>query len=512
MKKSIETLLILPDGNLNKNSSRILKNPKNSEVLSFIDKTEDAFVFKSRSLSEKLFRVLYDIQEPPKCKICQKNYLPFSVFKLGYVVQYCSPQCQMKDPICIEKRLITTKKLNKPNKNIGKTRTDKQKANIKNALAKVDKEKAKSKKQETCKIKYGAENVFQSAHFYIKKYEARLLKLRKKLKDFDFEIIDFFDNGRINLIKHNKCGESFKLPRLSPNSVPTCPLCYKNPKTRLQTELVEFIKSIFDDDIIIDSKKIISPYQLDIFIPSKNIAFEFNGLYWHSSKKAIDPNYHYNKSFLCNEQNIQLFHIFEDDWLLKNEICKNRIRHLLQKNEKIFARKCTVREIKTAKQFLEDNHIQGFTPAKVSLGLFYNEKLIATMTFGKPRYDKRFEWELLRYCSKETVVGGAGKLLKYFKKQFNPTSIITYRDKAWGFKSNFYNDIGFSFLRSSKIGYSYYKEGQFPRISRIAFQSKNFYKTNNTHYDAALSEEINAALVKAYRVYDCGNDVYGWKL
>jgi hypothetical protein len=509
MLEKLKQLIVLKNGNLNKNAAAILKNPKNVEIAEYVEIIEESFTFKSRSLSEKIFRILNNVIEPPKCKICQTGYLTFSVFKLGYVGTYCSVSCQMKDPECTKKRLLTIKEKNTPNKNLGSKRTLEQKQKMKEAANSRDKVEAEFKKRQTCMTKYGAPTIFQSKQFYTNRYQKRLNEIIEKLKIFNFEIIKTFENGRINLIKHKDCQTTFKISRLSANNIPTCPTCYSNPKTKLQNEICEWIKQ-FDDEIIIDSKQIIKPYQLDIFLPKKNIAFEFNGLYWHSTKKGIDPAYHFNKSFLCNENYIQLFHIFEDDWISKNEICKNRIKSLLDKSNRMFARNCTVKIIKTSKDFLEQHHIQGFIPAKINLGLFNNENLIAVMTFGKPRYDKSYEWELLRYCSNGNVIGGAGKLLAFFKKNLNPQSIITYRDKTWGFISSFYEKIGFTYLRTSKIGYSYYKEGQLLRISRIAFQEKNFNKNFDIQYNKNLSEEENAVAVKAYRVYDCGQDVYGW--
>lgn len=89
--------------------------------------------------------------------------------------------------------------------------------------------------------------------------------------------------------------------------------------------------------------------------------------------------------------------------------------------EKIFARKCRAEKINggsIVKDFLNSNHLQGWCVSKIDYGLFYNDELVALMTFGKPRYNKKIDWELLRYCSKidTQVIGGAGKLLKAFEK------------------------------------------------------------------------------------------------
>ena len=89
-------------------------------------------------------------------------------------------------------------------------------------------------------------------------------------------------------------------------------------------------------------------------------------------------------------------------------------------DEVVFARKCVIKEVDsfTTKDFLNDNHLQGWCQSKVSLGLFYNDVLVSLMTFGKPRFSKDYQWELLRFCNKlgYHVPGGASRLLKQFER------------------------------------------------------------------------------------------------
>ena len=55
----------------------------------------------------------------------------------------------------------------------------------------------------------------------------------------------------------------------------------------------------------------------------------------------------------------------------------------------------------------EDNAI-----ASVKLGLFYNDELVSVMTFRKPRFNKKFEYEIIRFCSSANIVG-ASKLFQF---------------------------------------------------------------------------------------------------
>ena len=129
-----------------------------------------------------------------------------------------------------------------------------------------------------------------------------------------------------------------------------------------EIELGDFIASIVgEENIIRNDRTVLNGNELDVYIPSKKLAFEFDGLYWHSEIKKPDKNYHLNKTELCEKQGIQLIHIFEDEWILKNDICRSRIKNLLGVSERIYARKCKIVELdkQASKTFFKENHIQG---------------------------------------------------------------------------------------------------------------------------------------------------------
>ncbi|MBR4316364.1 MAG: hypothetical protein IKP65_05310 [Alphaproteobacteria bacterium] len=72
---------------------------------------------------------------------------------------------------------------------------------------------------------------------------------------------------------------------------------------------MDFIKSIYPYDIIENDKTMIKPYELDIYIPEKQVAIEFDGIYWHNEENK-PKNYHLMKTELCEEKGIHLIHIF----------------------------------------------------------------------------------------------------------------------------------------------------------------------------------------------------------
>ena len=106
-----------------------------------------------------------------------------------------------------------------------------------------------------------------------------------------------------------------------------------NSISNKEKELLKYIESIYDDKIIENNTNIIANnnhryYELDIYLPKLHIAFEFNGIYWHSIKYK-DKYYHQRKTLLCYAQNIQLIHIWENDWDNNNELIKKQIYELI---------------------------------------------------------------------------------------------------------------------------------------------------------------------------------------
>jgi len=358
--------------------------------------------------------------------------------------------------------------------------------------------------------KYGVKNTFQSIELRKKGY----LKIRQKMLLAN-NIIDIIDDEYI--LKCDICDSVFKInkfnfyARKKYNTI-LCSLC--NPISPQisgnEIELRNFIKENYYKEIIINNKEIITPLELDIYIPELQIAFEFNGLYWHNELYK-DKNYHLNKTELCEAQGIQLIHIYEDDWLFKQDIIKSMILNKLNKTlNKIYARKTEIKEIddnKLVREFLDDNHIQGFVGSKVKIGLYYNEELVSLMTFGNRRIamgkktTNDNEYELLRFCNKlnTNIIGGASKLFKYFINNYKPVEITTYADRSIS-QGKLYETLGFRSQGKTQPNYYYI-------IDRYKFHRFNFrkdilvkqgYDSNKTEHEIMLERKI-------YRIYDSGN-------
>jgi hypothetical protein len=233
-------------------------------------------------------------------------------------------------------------------------------------------------------------------------------------------------------------------------------------------------------------------------------------LYWHS-EVYVDKNYHLNKTKLCEDKNIRLIHIFEDEWLFKQEIVKSRLKNILGLTEnKVYARKTIIKEVSTkeSNNFLNENHIQGPVNSKINLGLYHNNELVSVMCFNKPRVgigSKYDGYELSRFCNKlnTIVIGGADKLLKYFVNIHNPKQIISYADRRWS-QGDLYEKLGFEKTKINKANYSYIINKQ--RKHRFNYRKnvlkkQGFNTTNKTEHQIMLERKI-------YRIYDCGTITY----
>lgn len=311
----------------------------------------------------------------------------------------------------------------------------------------------------------------------------------------------------------NKCHKEIAYDYEQPMYYRRCFECYPTSgiTSMLETELNEYLDT-FDIHKDINDRTVLNGKELDIFIPSKKIAIEFNGVYWHSELNGKDSKYHLDKTNKCGQNGIQLIHVFDTEWMNKREIVKSIIASKLgYYSSKIYAKNCEIKYIdnSTKNKFLENNHLQGNDKSSIKLGLYFEGLLVSVMTFGKSRYNKKYQYELHRFCNKlhYQVVGGASKLLKFFIRNIDPSSIITYADKRYS-TGTFYEKIGFTKINESTPNYYYFK-GSSILMSRIQFQ-KHKLKDKLTNFNPDLTEWENMQLNGYNRIWDCGNYVFEW--
>ena len=277
------------------------------------------------------------------------------------------------------------------------------------------------------------------------------------------------------------------------------------------TSLELFIRNILDEYNIeyqTNVRDIINPQELDIYIPSRNLAIECNGCYWHSDINKPN-NYHTDKYQKCIDNNIQLLTFWEDQIISSPNIVKSIILSKLGiYNEKIYARKCIIKEVPndTTSEFLSVNHLQGNANSSIKLGLYYNNELVSIMCFGKNRISvndksKSNQYELYRFCNKlnTQVIGGASKLLSYFIQYYNPSKIISFASNDIS-DGKLYEILGFVKISDSS-SYWYIDPKTLKRYHRYKFRKSELIKLG---YDKNLTEKQIMDSLKYLRIFDCG--------
>ena len=388
---------------------------------------------------------------------------------------------------------------------------------IKSFRNNIDQYKESYKK--TSLERYGVEHPWMNSDVHFKTIEFFYKDYRKRIEEkisSDFKFIGFEKEKSTNLSFHcNCCNSDFKILtyqfyyRIN-GGVSICTNCFpiSENSSIVQIELYQYILENYKGEIITDYKKVISPYEIDVYLPELKIGFEFNGVWWHSDK--FKDNDHHNKKQKISEINgIKLYSIWEDDWNVKREICKSFIINKLGKTpNRLMARKCEVKEISynDSRNFLNNNHLQGDCKSSIRIGLFYSDILVSLMTFSRLRLplggtNKEGVYELTRFCNliNTSVVGGASKILKYFVDKYNPISIETYSDNLIS-SGDIYEKIGFKYSHTSKPGYWYLIDGV--REHRFNWRKSKLIKMG---YDKNKTEEEIMLELGYYRIYNAGN-------
>lgn len=464
---------LFKDGKFNDRGVRALSDDERNQILERGPST---------NIVEAIYWIKNNLTEyPKKCKVCNNKITKFISFSQAYAPDYCSSKCSNSAPEVVEKRRAVSR------------------------------------------VKYGTDFPLQSVEIkekIAKKQQDRNIQkspsIREEIEAQGF-VVKEWNPDKLNNPALLTCTAGHDFQRQVEGWYRwyiTCPKCSKT-RSRAEVEIEDYIVSLGVDVQQINKRKLIgNRTELDIFVPSHKLGIEYNGLYFHSTNKIGDSKAkfrHITKQDAAENSQIKLFQIWESEWRDKREIVKSRIAHALGKSSKIFARKCTAKSIdsRTAKDFLNTNHIQGECVASVNLGLFLDSSLVAVMTFGKPRFLKTVQWELLRYCTSQfiSVVGGAAKLLSYFKRQYLPESIISYADRRWS-QGDLYKKLGFTLTRVSPPGYYYF--GNTGLEHRLKFQKHKLEKLL-PQFDKNKTEEDNMFLNGYRKLWDCGNLVFTWR-
>jgi len=373
-------------------------------------------------------------------------------------------------------------------------------------------------------------------------------RLYSSLKAYNFTILSlkddykgerYYDSDSIlrdfkYSLRCDSCGFSFSQGIFR---IPTCPNCSDSSSTFISSgekRILSFIRGM-GIECSSNYKRFVSSgiAELDIYIPSKNIAIEYNGFLTHCSghnglvspfrkEEMILPksrSYHRDKTTLCLDGGISLYHIWQGDPL---HIIYSKLRVILGDNSnitRVFARKCSFRKISISESslFFNKYHLHGNASSSKDFifGLFLGDELISCISFR--RYSKS-SIEIARFATKldTIVVGGFSKLLNnvLLLLRGNFKSIITYAYSDWtpDYRNSVYYKYGFSYLELTSPSLFYWKKGSDTRVHRQKYQKHKLKKLFPESFNPNLTANQILSKESIYPIYDSGNHKFIYRI
>lgn len=294
-----------------------------------------------------------------------------------------------------------------------------------------------------------------------------------------------------------------------------CPMCSPG-QSQGEKELYDFVSSVFPGHVISGDRTLLNGKELDIYVPDKHIAIEYNGLYWHSSTDDTDhnKNRHYDKWKACQDKGVQLLTIWEDEWRDKRAIVKSMVKNKLgvSDSRSIFARNCNVVDLTVdqARDFCDKYHIQGFVPGRFYIGLKEKgtQELVSVSVLKLETLHGERVLYISRFCTSANVPGGAGKLLAAsisIGRKHHCISIVTIADHCVS-DGSLYRTLGFVNDGEIRHDYKYVVAGQ--RKHKFNYRKKRFASDDSLQFDKDMTETQLSQLNNIPRIYDCGKSRY----
>ena len=354
--------------------------------------------------------------------------------------------------------------------------------------------KVRTKVEQTCLTKYGAKSPFESDEVKSKIQDT----IRRKYGVKSIMHCDVIKNTLSESV-YNKYGVRWSC------MLPQCVSAKGCRISKINMQFGELLKSYNIEhtyEFPLENK------QYDFKVG--NTLIEIDPTYTHSGYSKsyygkVSSDYHVLKSNLAEKHGFRCIHVFDwDDW--------DKIINLLDTHTDIYARKCTVVHVDepTLHTFINTYHIQNTCKnQKIQIGLYYGSELVQVMTFGQPRYNRKYQWELLRLCTKSgyRVIGGASKLFKYFIRNYSPKSIISYCDLS-KFSGRVYEQIGMKLHHVSEPSKIWSKNSD--KITDNLLRQRGFDQLFKTNFGKGVSNEQLMLEHGWLPVYDCGQAVYEW--
>lgn len=484
----------------------------------FYQHLQENFQF-AQTFQERVYDFYNEISEAPKCVVCGKP-VKFHGYTKGYS-SHCGAKCKSKDENVSSK--IREGLVLRYGENFGKIMTDKCRSTCLEIYG-DEHFNNPEKRITTCRERYGCDSALESNNIQ-KKIRKRCEELygaeywlgsedRKKRNN---EIVKKSQNtcleiygtssatmsddvkSKISKTVHDKYGVDWACQRKE---------IHGDWGSGSKTNNA-FAKLLNSHNIDFEQEFVIGSYIYDFKVG--NTLIEINPSATHNvtwspyGAPKKDKTYHLNKTLNAEQEGYRVIHVW--DWDDKDLI----INQLLPKTGTIYARDCVIREVVTKKEcdeFLKKNHLQGTCNGQsIRLGLYdKNSVLVQIMTFGKSRYSKNYEFELLRLCTStgHVVLGGSEKIFRFFVKNYKPKSIISYCDRS-KFTGEVYKKLGFVHHKSDPVKHWYNIKTK-KHITNKYLLKNGADRLLGTSYGKGTSNEDIMRSNGFVEVYDCGQD------
>jgi hypothetical protein len=342
-------------------------------------------------------------------------------------------------------------------------------------------------------------------------FKQKLATHLEQLEIYPLEQIDLSERFKPIKFKHS-CGKEITSSLDKVYKI-RCFDCHRPKNLSIfQHEVESYIASLINYDVKRNDRTKIAPYELDIFVPELNFAVEAHGDYWHTDL-YVEPTAHQAKAALCDANGIQLIQIFESEWRSKPDIIKSILAAKLQQVPQTFnARELSLVEVFTEDEikFFNETHLQGYARSAICLGLVHNGKFVSMMSFDKPRFNRRVDWEMIRFSNLPftRVNGGAGKLLASFMRSHQGCgTLLTYADRRFS-NGNLYKKLGFTLQGVTAPNYWYVNFKKNIKLSRYQAQKKKLKNLLGENFIEQLSESENMILNGYRTIFDAGNLIF----
>lgn len=299
-----------------------------------------------------------------------------------------------------------------------------------------------------------------------------------------------------------------------------CPRCAKSIQVSKNESL---LADMLSQVTAVETGQIINGVEVDIYLPQKRFAIEFNGVYWHSEAAGRGKGYHQRKAKACQDAGVMLYQVWEDDWERNAAIILRGILHRIGEMQtlcsilpeldplhftKTPARKAKVHALNFAEttRFMIENHVQGTALGTHYLGLKnHSGDVVAALIIKRVGKFSPGRYSIERYATIGVVPGGFTKLLSYAEKNLNVRSWVTFADYSIS-DGGLYEANGFVAETMIPPDYSYLVSGK--RVHKFNYRLARFRKDPELQWEEGLSERELALLNKLYRVWDSGKVRY----